>query len=643
MYHPVLRVEVPVLEDLKFNPTFIMAGEIPPFQGTPEGDDLDQHILDGAMELETPKKDVLPVSVRRGRRPSLSAHCSPAPQTRQRCGSALGTRSSGRSTSSTVGSSTSASTIGSLAPSGYVSSFGSLPATPHGCAQDDHTEEDMEVGDALVSGLRASRIHDGSSTSLSSVSSCSTDSPPLVSDSSVSSETTPSRVSRKRRNSRFHAASARTPLQQASAHVTPTPIHATIAAAATTTATNHQQNPSSSQSTSSTVCNLDYQPGANKRQHSSDVKPSLKIDVPSPAQSEVVIVTPTAVTMVPTATVDHPLQMTVTPIVPEQATLKNDPTANTTNTTTAHVTNATEPIHQLNLATKATVTATAANVPAPLTTSTTTATDSHSHSQSHSRVSSRRHPRSHLPVSASRGPLISVLSCVLEQLFSNPNDTLPTDPRQISMFHTERIPSISIGQYLDRIAYYSECSEEALVMAFIHISRIYHSNTSGGGGNGCHPAAKGFQLNTLSIHRLLLVAIMSAAKFWDDSYYNNAFYGKIGGVATRELNALEVEFLALIAFELYIPSKIYKRFYTELTNPALHPNCRCAYRLLPPLVYEDLLPSTPRHDCALEELSNYNLPERINVTGVRPTPTYLPSPITPLASVHVHTCEAKQE
>lgn len=240
---------------------------------------------------------------------------------------------------------------------------------------------------------------------------------------------------------------------------------------------------------------------------------------------------------------------------------------------------------------------------------------------SHSRRSHR------LPPSKTRGPLISVLSCVLEQLFSNPNDTLPSDPSQISMFHTERIPSISIGHYLDRIAYYSECSEEALVMAFIHISRIYHSNTgmssgsnTGGNGNGASSSSsstKGFQLNTLSIHRLLLVAIMSSAKFYDDSYFNNAFYGKIGGVAIREINALEVEFLALIAFELYIPSKIYKRFYTELTNPSLHPSCECQFRELTPLSssmmtvgggvsssFEDQLPISPSHDCRMEELSN---------------------------------------
>ena len=78
------------------------------------------------------------------------------------------------------------------------------------------------------------------------------------------------------------------------------------------------------------------------------------------------------------------------------------------------------------------------------------------------------------------------------------------------------LPLLSVGKYLERIAHYSECSDEALVMAFIHISRISHNKP-------------GFHLNALSIHRLLLTAIMCTAKYFDDSYYNNNFYSKIGG------------------------------------------------------------------------------------------------------------------
>jgi hypothetical protein len=85
------------------------------------------------------------------------------------------------------------------------------------------------------------------------------------------------------------------------------------------------------------------------------------------------------------------------------------------------------------------------------------------------------HPRArgHFPFSRTRAPLVSVLSYVLDQLFSHPADQLPTDWKLISRFHTATMPAIiSVGRYLDRIAYDRECNEEVLVMAVIHISRI---------------------------------------------------------------------------------------------------------------------------------------------------------------------------
>lgn len=177
--------------------------------------------------------------------------------------------------------------------------------------------------------------------------------------------------------------------------------------------------------------------------------------------------------------------------------------------------------------------------------------------------------------SPKRLALLSVLSCVLEQLFSNPHDTLPADATMLTRFHTERIPAISIGRYLERVAHYSECSEEALIMAFIHISRISHNKPS-------------FHLNALSIHRLLLASIMTSVKFFDDHYYNNNHFAKVGGVQIHEMNTLELEFLALIEFQLFIDDAIFRRFRDELTQATLHlhPAC-CQWQTLKRLLVTD--------------------------------------------------------
>lgn len=43
-----------------------------------------------------------------------------------------------------------------------------------------------------------------------------------------------------------------------------------------------------------------------------------------------------------------------------------------------------------------------------------------------------------------------------------------------------------------------------------------------------------------------------AAKLTDDNFYNNSYYAKIGGIATAELNRLELQLLKLLDFRLVV-------------------------------------------------------------------------------------------
>ena len=168
-----------------------------------------------------------------------------------------------------------------------------------------------------------------------------------------------------------------------------------------------------------------------------------------------------------------------------------------------------------------------------------------------------------------RDAVISVLACILEQLFPlRDSDVLPLDPALITMFHTERVPSITISSYLGRLAQYTECSSEVLIQSIIHINRILHHRPS-------------FHINSLNIHRLLLTSLLCSAKFFDDQYYNNAYYAKVGGISVRELNDLEIEFLALINFDLFVDFSVYAAFYAELGGEKLHQHCACNYKDMP--------------------------------------------------------------
>jgi hypothetical protein len=157
--------------------------------------------------------------------------------------------------------------------------------------------------------------------------------------------------------------------------------------------------------------------------------------------------------------------------------------------------------------------------------------------------------------------LAPVLACILGKLVEK-NDMLVPHPT-LSKFHSVRAPAISIKDYLLRIAKYAACSGECFVLALVYIDRIIQNNPT-------------FIVNSLNIHRLLITGVMLAAKFYDDQYYNNAYFGKVGGVPCGEMNSLEVEFLFMCNFSFAVPPQQYEQYYTELYNHARQMSTGCA-------------------------------------------------------------------
>ncbi|DBB05646.1 TPA: hypothetical protein ACH3X1_012263 [Trebouxia sp. C0004] len=60
------------------------------------------------------------------------------------------------------------------------------------------------------------------------------------------------------------------------------------------------------------------------------------------------------------------------------------------------------------------------------------------------------------------------------------------------------------------------------------------------------------RVTSLTVHRLLITAVMLAAKLMDDKYYNNAYYAKIGGVAIGDLNCMELDMLRLLDYRVVV-------------------------------------------------------------------------------------------
>jgi len=150
-----------------------------------------------------------------------------------------------------------------------------------------------------------------------------------------------------------------------------------------------------------------------------------------------------------------------------------------------------------------------------------------------------------------QAPLLPVLTGVLSQLAQR-NDNLP---HSATAFHATKAPAISFEAYLERIRKYAGCSDACFIAALIYIDRIIQTRPE-------------FVVNSLCLHRLFFVSIVTATKFNDDHYYDNTYYAKVGGVSVAELNRLEVEMLFLIDFALSVDTAVFDTYRAELLRSA---------------------------------------------------------------------------
>ncbi len=76
----------------------------------------------------------------------------------------------------------------------------------------------------------------------------------------------------------------------------------------------------------------------------------------------------------------------------------------------------------------------------------------------------------------------------------------------------------------------------------------------------------GNKVNKNNLDSLLITAVMLAAKFFDDRFYNNEYYSKVGGISNKEINILEIEFLNYINFNLYVDPVIFFKYRQRLLS-----------------------------------------------------------------------------
>ncbi|PKU63488.1 cyclin-P3-1 [Dendrobium catenatum] len=152
--------------------------------------------------------------------------------------------------------------------------------------------------------------------------------------------------------------------------------------------------------------------------------------------------------------------------------------------------------------------------------------------------------------------VLTLLSSVLERIIHKNEHILGSmkTAEIFTVFHGLRAPNIGIQGYIKRIFKYSRCSPSCFVLAFIYIERFLLQLDT--------------YLTSLNVHRLLITGIAVAAKFIDDAFYNNAYYARVGGVTTTEMNRLELNFLFSLDFKLQVSIGTFRKYCLQLEMDA---------------------------------------------------------------------------
>lgn len=127
-------------------------------------------------------------------------------------------------------------------------------------------------------------------------------------------------------------------------------------------------------------------------------------------------------------------------------------------------------------------------------------------------------------------------------------------PVERTVFYSTKVPDISIAAYLKRIAWFSECSKACFVLALEYIHRLVKYKPH-------------MEVSYNVVHQLILTCIMVATKFFDDRFFKNSFYARVGGVQRVTLSGFEVQLLFFLNFDFHLlPEQYDARHKAMLTD-----------------------------------------------------------------------------
>ncbi|KAH7040509.1 cyclin-domain-containing protein [Microdochium trichocladiopsis] len=148
--------------------------------------------------------------------------------------------------------------------------------------------------------------------------------------------------------------------------------------------------------------------------------------------------------------------------------------------------------------------------------------------------------------------MVILIANMLGELIET-NDSIAMKSGQLTRFHSRTAPGISVLDYLQRLAKHATLTPPLLLSMVYYIDRLC----------ALYPD---FTINTLTVHRFLITAATVAGKGLSDSFWNNSFYARVGGVKVQELKLLELEFLYRVDWKIVPNPEVLVAYFRGLVD-----------------------------------------------------------------------------
>ena len=110
----------------------------------------------------------------------------------------------------------------------------------------------------------------------------------------------------------------------------------------------------------------------------------------------------------------------------------------------------------------------------------------------------------------------------------------------------EIISKMEIDEFIERIVNYLHIDNTLLVLSMMILDKVL---------------ANKFILTENNVHKMIFICFMETQKFYEDENFKNKDYALVCGVSVDELLLMEVSFMELINFNLFIKDEDYQNYY----------------------------------------------------------------------------------